>query len=45
MTNAYVIPESNLNLSKKCLSLIKDIAERGAILQQSGERRLRLRKS
>jgi len=30
MTNAYVICESNLNLAKKCLSLIRDIAARGA---------------
>jgi hypothetical protein len=30
MTNAYIIPESNLNLAKKCLSLIRDIAARGA---------------
>lgn len=30
MTNAYVLCESNLNLAKKCLSLIRDIAERGA---------------
>jgi len=29
-TNAFVLPESNLKLAKKCLALIRDIAAQGA---------------
>lgn len=30
ITNAFVLPESNLKLAKKCLALIRDIAAEGA---------------
>ena len=30
MTNAFIIDEPNLSLAKKCLTLVRDIAARGA---------------